>query len=101
MNPNNNDLNYLLNLPTPRLLNVFRRVRGQLSMLYDGDWNNYKLHEEELSRLPENAKVPRFITDEHGRPKRNPLYKALEVKDMVNLRDTLKAELDKREHVPR
>jgi hypothetical protein len=101
MNPNNDDLNYLLSLPTPRLLKVFQKVRGQLSGVYEWDWDNYKLHEEELNYLPENVEVSRWVSDEHGRPKSNPLYKASQVRNLVNLRAKLKAELDKREHVAR
>jgi hypothetical protein len=59
MNPNNDDLNYLLSLPTPRLLKVFQRVRGQLSVINECDWDNYKLQDEELNWLPENADVSR------------------------------------------
>jgi len=101
MNPNNNNLNYLLKLPTPRLLKVFQKVRGQLSVVNEWDWDNYKLREEELNCLPENADISRWVRDEHGRPKSNPLYKALQIRDLVNLKEKLKAELDKREHVAR
>lgn len=101
MNPNNDNLTYLLSLPTHRLLKLFQKVRGQLSRVYEWDWDNYKLREEELNHLPENAEVSRWITDKHGRLKSNPLYEALQVRDLVNLRASLKEELDKREHVPR
>jgi hypothetical protein len=101
MNPNNDDLNYLLSLPTPRLLRVFQKVRSQLSGVYEWDWDNYKLHEEELNWLPEHADVPMWVRDEHGHPKLNSLYEALQIRNLVNLRAKLKAELNKREHVTR
>ena len=101
MNPKNNDLTYLLKLPTPRLLKVFQKVRGQLSCVSDWDWNNYTPREEELNRLPENAEISRWISGKDGHTKLNPLYEASQIRRLVSLKANLKAELDKRGHVVR
>ena len=101
MNPNNNNLNYLLKLPTPRLLKVFQRVRGQLSVLYDWDWNAYEAHKEDLNDLLETAEIPKQVPNELGIYRPNPLYRASQVRDLVYLRGNLKEQLDKREHVSR
>jgi hypothetical protein len=101
MNPNNNNLDYLLKLPTPRLLKVFRMVSGQLSVLHDWDWNAYEVHKKGLEGYPETAIIPKQVLNELGIYRPNPLYRASQVRDLIFLRDNLKAELDKREHVPR
>lgn len=102
MNPNNNNLNYLLKLPTPRLLNLYRKVRGQLTNVDDMDWEYYQTHKEDLANLPKDKELPKHTYDpKTGRSKVNPFYWAREVEKLAELEAALKKELDTREHVPR
>lgn len=102
MNPNNNNLDYLLKLPTPRLLNLYRKVRSQVSNVDFMDWEYYQTHKEELSKLPKDKELSRHTHDpKSGRRKVNSLYYAREVERLVELEAALKKELDTREHVLR
>lgn len=102
MNPNNNNLDYLLKLPTPRLLNLYRKVRGQIHALDDWDWSDYESCREELAKLPKGKEISKDAYDPRsGRIRANQLYWAREIEKLVELETALKKELDTREHVPR
>ena len=101
MNPNNNNLQYLLNLPTPRLLQVFKKVRSQIHCIPEWEWGNYRHYVKEQEDLPDNARTPRFVPRLGGGVEPNPLYMFHDIENLVDLSTTLKAELCERGHVPR
>lgn len=102
MNPNNNNLDYLLKLPTPRLLSLYRKVRGQVCNVDYMHWEFYQSHKEELANLPKGKELPKHTYDpKSGRSMVNQLYWAKEVEKLVELEASLKKELDTREHVLR
>lgn len=96
MNPNNNNLDYLLKLPTPRLLGLYRKVRGQVYALDDWDWSDYESCREDLAKLSKDTCYP-----SRRQTRANKLYWAREIEKLVELETALKKELDTREHVPR
>lgn len=100
MNPNNNNLNYLLGLPTPRLLRLYRNVRAKVRWIDDSDWSSYESLKEELEKLPKDKEIPKLTCHpRNGRPTVNPLYWAREVAKLIELKTALKKELDTREHI--
>jgi len=70
-------------------------------VLHDWDWNAYEVYKKDLEGYPDTTKIPKQVLNELGIYWPNPLYQASQVRDLIFLRDNLKAELDKREHVPR
>lgn len=102
MNPNNYNLDYLLKLPTPRLLAVYRKYRKVLYLIHDWDWSDYDNHKGTLDKMPqeEREKIPRFVPHETtGRPVGNRLFFANDIYKVVKLTEALKEELDHRENV--
>lgn len=96
MDPNRDNISKVINLPTPRLLNYYRRVSGQLSCLSDREWSCYDRYKEQI---PVDKEVPRFIYRDGAGVGLNPVYEAFCVSNLVNAKAALKSELDKREHV--